>query len=191
MGNSSRARNILVPTHATKRNQTYYCEGSLLRFFTHLILCVHTQYLLYTMSTSKPHAFFVGDLYDPYDINEAGPSDATRHRVSRQYLPPCYDIFESPRSEIFDGEAPHYCRSAGSTNVHYWRNARDRERWQESLVRKLVRAKYARLNQTQHPLLRYARGLVKAEKIELWYRLKELRVSHKLHRRQEKKAEKA
>ncbi|KAK6948190.1 hypothetical protein Daesc_009954 [Daldinia eschscholtzii] len=143
------------------------------------------------MSTSKSHAFFVGDLYDPYDINEAGPSDTTRHRVSRQSLPPCYDIFESPRSEVFDGDPPHYCRSEGSVDVHYWQNTRHREYWQESLVRKLVRAKYARLNQTQHPLLKYARDLVKAEKIELWYRLKELRVSHRIHRLQEKMAEKA
>ncbi|KAI1660015.1 hypothetical protein F4813DRAFT_350693 [Daldinia decipiens] len=73
--------------------------------------------------------------------------------------------------------------SSNSGHYPYWGRERDRYHWQEMLVKKLVHAKYTRLDQTQHPLLSYFRQLARAEELELWYRKRKLRKEQEKNKR--------
>ncbi|KAI1802771.1 hypothetical protein F4811DRAFT_572739 [Daldinia bambusicola] len=73
-------------------------------------------------------------------------------------------------------------RSVTSATRSYWRDDRAREQWQRTLVSELVRAKHERLDATQGPVLRHARGVLRAESVERWVRLRELAVTQKVYR---------
>ncbi|KAI1465761.1 uncharacterized protein F4812DRAFT_111135 [Daldinia caldariorum] len=73
-------------------------------------------------------------------------------------------------------------QSFDSADFPYWQNDLHRERWQHELVREVVHLKYQLLDETQGPLLRQARDLLRAEKVELWFRFKELELTQKMHR---------
>ncbi|KAI2463274.1 hypothetical protein F4781DRAFT_440790 [Annulohypoxylon bovei var. microspora] len=93
----------------------------------------------------------------------------------RPLLPP---ISELP--ELLQ-EADVACRRASGASK-YWKDDVDRDLWQRVLVAKLVRAKYAQLDETQGPLLRCARRAAGLEPAELWYRLWEVRAAQQKER---------
>ncbi|KAI0894959.1 hypothetical protein F4806DRAFT_497666 [Annulohypoxylon nitens] len=68
----------------------------------------------------------------------------------------------------------------------HWDNDSELYNWQRALVRKLVHAKYAQLDQTQNPFLRTLRHCAQIERLELAYRTCELRLQQ--YEAREKKA---
>ncbi|KAI2782295.1 hypothetical protein F4815DRAFT_497714 [Daldinia loculata] len=90
---------------------------------------------------------------------------------------------DQPNSGYFDCIESFDSRSPSSGHYPYWGRERDRYHWQEALVKRLVHAKYTRLDQTQHPLLSYFRQLARAEELELWYHKRELKKAQEKNKR--------
>ncbi|KAI0890381.1 uncharacterized protein GGS22DRAFT_150736 [Annulohypoxylon maeteangense] len=82
------------------------------------------------------------------------------------------------------------CRYA-SRNTHYWTCDGERDLWQQLLVAKLVLAKHQRLNETQGSMLRSIRLFSRIERVEMRYRLRQIRNSQGKAREKAEKAAKA
>ncbi|KAI0117138.1 hypothetical protein F4814DRAFT_415375 [Daldinia grandis] len=105
---------------------------------------------------------------------------STRSRYPEHFRPVSQPSSNSRFSEQrpFDYVESANPRRTRCGNYPYWGSEADRHQWQRRLVKELVRVKYARLSQTQHPLLTCIRKLAKAEQIELWYRDREMRKAY-------------
>ncbi|KAI1088457.1 hypothetical protein F5B19DRAFT_471411 [Rostrohypoxylon terebratum] len=103
-----------------------------------------------------------------------------QHKNSPNRLSTIIELPEHPHN-------PDLARRRASTDAaSYWTNDAERERWQRSLVHKLVRAKHAQLDRSQGPLLRLLRSCSQLERLELVYRTCEIRLLQ--HGERERKA---
>ncbi|KAI0136108.1 hypothetical protein F4776DRAFT_122375 [Hypoxylon sp. NC0597] len=116
-------------------------------------------------------------IHQPFEAKLPNPVKSTQYLRPKSLL---QAISELPEKLLEDDEA---CRRISKTTP-YWTSEHEHDLWQQTLVKQLVRAEHAQLDEKQNPLFRYARQLVRAEEVELWYRQRELA---KLHKKQRKR----
>ncbi|KAI2615679.1 hypothetical protein GGR54DRAFT_612321 [Hypoxylon sp. NC1633] len=86
---------------------------------------------------------------------------------------------------------PHH-QPEETPQQEYWADDLEQQEWQEDLVRRLVTAKHARLDETQgHGLRAGLRHLVCAERLEKWWRGREVRALHRKERARLREVERA
>ncbi|KAI1774086.1 hypothetical protein F4818DRAFT_92758 [Hypoxylon cercidicola] len=117
-------------------------------------------------------------------IQWAGAESRKRKALAgaRPPPPPLPTVDELERQLVADDALFRRC----SAEQLYWGDDGQRDGWQRELVARLVRAKHERLDATQHPLLRCARRLARAEAVELWWRMREMRAASQKRRREGK-----
>ncbi|KAI1408875.1 hypothetical protein F5Y13DRAFT_193909 [Hypoxylon sp. FL1857] len=134
----------------------------------------HTLHQEHTAHTSKQLLTLIDQ---PFEKKLPNPIKSGQYLRRASLLAPISELPEKLAEEDLE------CRRQ-SQATKYWTSAKDHDLWQQMLVTQLVRAEHARLDERQGALLRYARQLVRAEEVELWYRRREL---GKLHEKQKKK----
>ncbi|KAI1142945.1 hypothetical protein F5Y05DRAFT_420778 [Hypoxylon sp. FL0543] len=135
---------------------------------------IHNQYAQQAEQHSLNRA------HQPFEAKLPNPAKHSQHqRPSPSSPPPLPPISEIPENLQEDDQA---CRRH-SQAAKYWRTTQDRNQWQQALVERLVRAEHAQLDETQPPLLRYARQALRARDLELWYRRRRLARLHDKHAR--------
>ncbi|KAI0843091.1 hypothetical protein F5Y06DRAFT_292079 [Hypoxylon sp. FL0890] len=134
----------------------------------------HNLHQQYTQHTAKQ---LLSLIHQPFEAKLPNPVKNQHYQRPSSFLAPIDEVPEKLLEEDLE------CRRI-SKLTKYWANAAEHNLWQQTLVKQLVRAEHALLDEKQNVLLRYARQLVRAEELELWYRQRELA---KLHEKQKKK----
>ncbi|OTA69350.1 hypothetical protein K449DRAFT_428797 [Hypoxylon sp. EC38] len=140
---------------------------------TEMAILNHNLHKQYTKDTER---LLTDLIHQPFEAKLPNPVKGP------QYLRPTsllQAISELPEKLLEDDEA---CRRISKTTP-YWTSPQEHNLWQQTLIKQLVRAEHAQLDEKQNPVFRYARQLLRAEELELWYRQRELA---KLHKKQKK-----
>lgn len=145
-------------------------------------LGMNTEMAILNHNLHKQHAedterLLLDLIHQPFEAKLPNPVKGPQYLRPTSLLPP---LSELPEKLLEEDEA---CRRI-SKATPYWSSQHEHNLWQQTLIKQLVRAEHAQLDETQNPLFRYARQLIHAEEVELWYRQRELA---KLHKKQMKK----